>query len=69
MKHGLNPSSPDEQKRTEIAVSLDAPNNVYALATGSVNGGSGLYGIYVSTDMGESWEFRCCGQQPGGVPK
>ena len=63
-----NPSSPDEQKRTEIAVSLDAPNNVYALATGSVNGGSGLYGIYVSTDMGESWEFRCCGQQPGGVP-
>ena len=63
-----NPSSPDEQKRTEIAVSLDSPDNVYALTTGSVNGGSGLYGIYVSNDMGESWEFRCCGQQPGGEP-
>ena len=63
-----NPSSPDEQRRTEIAVSPDAPNNVYALTTGSVNGGSGLYGIYVSQDMGETWEFRCCGPQPGGEP-
>ncbi len=63
-----NPISPDEQKRTEIAVSLDAPNNVYALTTGSVNGGSGLYGIYVSQDMGETWEFRCCGSEPGGIP-
>jgi len=63
-----NPSSPDEQRRTEIAVSPDAPNNVYALATGSVNGGSGLYGVYVSENMGETWEFRCCGSQPGGEP-
>ena len=63
-----NPSSPDEQRRTEIAVSPDAPENVYALTTGAVNGGSGLYGIYVSQDMGDTWEFRCCGPQPGGEP-
>ena len=27
-----------------------------------------FYGIYVSQDMGETWEFRCCGPQPGGEP-
>jgi photosystem II stability/assembly factor-like uncharacterized protein len=57
-----------EQKRTEIAVSAAAPDIIYALATGAVNGGSGLYGIYVSEDAGASWEFRCCGDQPGGEP-
>ena len=61
------PSGNDEQKRTEIAVSLAAPDNVYALATGEANGGSGLYGMYVSTDAGENWTFRCCGEQPGGA--
>lgn len=61
-------SGTDEQKRTEIAVSAAAPNNVYALATGKVNGGSGLFGIYKSTDSGETWSFTCCGPQPGGVP-
>ena len=63
-----SPVNPDEQKRTEIAVTLAAPGNVYALATGSANGGSGLYGIYVSQDEGESWTFRCCGAQPAGPP-
>ncbi|MCB9170467.1 MAG: PKD domain-containing protein [Flavobacteriales bacterium] len=62
------PVSPDEQKRTEIAVSAAAPNTVYALCTGVVNGGSGLYGVYKSTDMGASWGFTCCGPQPGGAP-
>ncbi len=62
------PSGGDEQKRTEIAVTPDNPNKVYALATGSANGGSGLYGIYVSTDAGESWTRTCCGPQPAGVP-
>lgn len=61
-----NPSGIYEQLRTEIAVSADAPNNVYALATGVVNGGDGLYGIYVSNDAGETWTFTCCGPQPGG---
>lgn len=56
----------EEQARTEIAVTPAAPDNVYALATGEVNGGEGLYGIYVSTDQGATWEFRCCGNQPGG---
>jgi PKD repeat protein/photosystem II stability/assembly factor-like uncharacterized protein len=60
------PISTDEQNRTEIAVSLAAPDNVYALATGEANGGSGLYGIYVSTDTAETWTFQCCGPQPGG---
>lgn len=62
------PTSPDEQERTEIAVSAAAPNNVYALCTGAANGGSGLYGVYKSTDSGSSWTFQCCGTGPGGVP-
>jgi PKD repeat protein len=63
-----NPSVGDEQKRTEIAITPSAPNMIYALATGDANGGSGLYGIYVSSDEGESWTFRCCGPQPAGPP-
>ena len=57
-----------EQKRTEIAVSPANPNNVYALLTGSANGGSGLYGVYISTNNGQSWTFACCGPQPAGPP-
>ncbi len=60
--------APDEQKRTEIAVSAAAPNTVYALCTGAADGGSGLYGVYKSTDSGTSWTFQCCGTGPGGVP-
>ena len=63
-----NPSNGDEQKRTEIAVSPAAPNKIVALATGSANGGSGLYGIYISNDKGENWHFQCCGPQPAGPP-
>jgi len=62
------PVSPDEQKRTEIAVSAAAPNMVYALCTGDANGGSGLYGVYKSVDQGANWTFQCCGAQPAGVP-
>ncbi len=63
-----SPGIDDDQQRTEIAVSLDAPDNVYALSTGSANGGSGLYGVYVSTDLGANWTFQCCGPHPAGVP-
>ncbi len=63
-----NPGTGDDQKRTEIAVSPAAPNKIVALATGSANGGSGLYGIYISYDKGENWSFQCCGSQPAGVP-
>ena len=63
-----NPGNGDEQKRTEIAVSPAAPNKIVALATGSANGGSGLYGIYTSNDRGENWHFQCCGPQPAGPP-
>ena len=62
-----NPEGEEEQKRTEIAVSAAAPNKIVALATGSANGGTGLYGVYVSEDQGENWEFKCCGNQPAGV--
>ena len=58
----------EHQRRTEIAVTPDAPENVYALATGSANGGSGLYGVYVSSDRGATWTFKCCGTGPGGPP-
>jgi PKD repeat protein len=60
--------APDEQERTEIAVSAAAPNTVYALCTGVADGGSGLYGVYKSIDSGSSWTFQCCGSGPGGVP-
>lgn len=58
----------DEQKRTELAVTPANPDIVYALATGEADGGAGLYGMYRSTDAGETWTFRCCGPGPGGVP-
>jgi len=63
-----NPGTGDDQKRTEIAVSPAASNKIVALATGSANGGSGLYGIYISYDKGENWTFQCCGPQPAGAP-
>lgn len=62
------PSGSGHQRRTEISVSPDRPNMVYAHATGSANGGSGLYGIYKSDDEGEKWTFECCGPQPAGPP-
>lgn len=62
------PNAGDEQKRTEIAVSPANESRVVALCTGAANGGSGLYGIYVSNDQGQSWTFSCCGPQPGGPP-
>ncbi len=58
----------EEQNRCEIAVSKASPNSIYVLATGAANGGSGLFGFYKSTDQGESFEFICCGDGPGGIP-
>ena len=55
-----------EQKRCEISVSAAEPDNVYVLASGNENGGSGLYGIYISEDQGENFSFECCGDQPAG---
>jgi photosystem II stability/assembly factor-like uncharacterized protein len=63
------PGVGDDQQRCEISVSAAAPDNVYCLASGSANGGSGLYGIYLSEDAGENFTFQCCGDQPAGVPE
>lgn len=63
-----NVGAGEHQRRTEIAVTPDAPDKVYALATGSANGGSGLYGVYISADLGATWTFKCCGPQPAGPP-
>ena len=49
---GINwpiPPVSGDQERTEIAVSQANPNHVYAHCSGEANGGSGLYGVYVST--------------------
>ena len=62
------PQTGGDQERTEISVSPANPNHVYAHCSGKANGGSGLYGVYVSTDQGSNWSFRCCGPQPAGVP-
>jgi len=56
------------QRRTEIAVTPAHPTYIYALAAGQANGGSGLYGFYMSTNEGETWTFTCCGSGPGGSP-
>jgi len=58
----------DHQERVEIAVTPANSNLIYANATGSANGGSGTYGIYISSDQGTSWTFQCCGSQPAGPP-
>ncbi|MBK6565608.1 MAG: PKD domain-containing protein [Saprospiraceae bacterium] len=62
------PTIDDHQERTELAVSPDNPDYVYAHCSGSANRGSGLYGVYVSNNQGANWTFKCCGPQPAGIP-
>lgn len=62
------PGTSEEQKRCEMAVSIAEPDNIYVLASGSADGGNGLFGIYLSEDAGENWTFQCCGSGPGGIP-
>jgi len=56
----------DAQKRCELAVTPADPDRIVVLASGSTESGGGLYGIYQSFDAGESFEFACCGDNPGG---
>ncbi|MDG1334306.1 MAG: T9SS type A sorting domain-containing protein [Crocinitomicaceae bacterium] len=63
-----SPANGDEQKRCEISVSAANPNLVYVLASGDVGPDGGLYGIYKSTDAGESFSFECCDGSAGGAP-
>lgn len=63
-----NPSAGDEQKRCEISVTAADPDVVYILASGDVGPDGGLYGIYKSTDAGESFTFSCCDGGAGGAP-
>ncbi len=62
------PADGDEQKRCEIAVTPANPNIVYVLASGFADSYGGLYGIYLSTDAGLTFNYQCCGTGPGGVP-
>ena len=59
-------ASEENQRRAEISVTNAAPNTIYALAAGTVNGGAGLVGVYKSVDAGENWTFECCGTEEGG---
>jgi len=56
----------DEQRRCELAVTPADPDRVVVLASGSTADGGGLYGIYQSFDAGQTFEFTCCGDGPGG---
>ena len=62
-----NLTGSDHQKRAEISVTAANPNRIYALLSGAANGGTGLYGVYVSNDAGVSWAHKCCGSGPGGA--
>lgn len=59
-------NSGDQQKRCEIAVSPADPDRIAVLAAGSTSEGGGLYGIYQSQDAGQTFDFICCGNGPGG---
>lgn len=56
----------ENQRRAEISVTAANSNVIYALASGEMNGGSGLVGVYKSIDEGETWTFECCGGMEGG---
>ncbi|MFN5370978.1 MAG: LamG-like jellyroll fold domain-containing protein [Bacteroidia bacterium] len=60
----INGSS--HQRRAELAVTPADPNRIYAILTGSANGGEGLYGFFRSDDAGITWTHLCCGDGPGG---
>ncbi|MEM6697426.1 MAG: T9SS type A sorting domain-containing protein [Bacteroidota bacterium] len=53
----LNTQMPENNTiyRVELAISRSNPDYVYAL---TVNDRGGLYGLYQSTDAGETWEMR-----------
>lgn len=64
---GLPNATPGHaQRRSELAVTAADPDRVVVLAAGSTLDGGGLYGHYVSTDAGLTFEMTCCGDGPGG---
>lgn len=62
-----NTVNKEHTRRWEIAVTPAASARVYLLAAGAVNGGEGLVGVYVSSDEGQTFTHRCCGDGPGGA--
>ncbi len=54
------------QRRSELAVTVADPDQVVVLAAGSTPDGGGLYGYYVSSDQGLTFEQVCCGDGAGG---
>lgn len=65
LTNGLPADTDGDFSRAEIAVTADAPDNLYILYAEATN--NGLYGLYVSTDAGASFTFQCCGGSPGGT--
>ncbi len=64
---GLPMNTPGHaQRRSELAVTPADPDRVVVLAAGSTSDGGGLYGYYISTDAGLTFEQQCCGDAPGG---
>ena len=62
---GLPADTDGDFSRAEIAVTPAAPDNLYAVyAEGTTH--DGLYGVYISTDKGETFTFQCCNGSPGG---
>ena len=62
---GLPTDTDGDFSRAEIAVTPAAPDNLYAVfAEGTTH--DGLYGVYISTDKGETFTLQCCNGSPGG---
>ena len=64
LTNGLPADADGDFPRAEIAVTPDAPDNVYAIYSDAVH--NGFYGLYISTDAGENFTFQCCDGSPGG---
>jgi photosystem II stability/assembly factor-like uncharacterized protein/PKD repeat protein len=62
-----NTTNKEHTRRWEIAVTPAAPQSVYLFAPGVMNGMDGTVGMYVSTDEGQSFQMRCCGDTHGGA--
>lgn len=63
-----NVAKKEHTRRWEIAVTPAVTQNVYLFAPGNIDSSDGTVGMYLSTNEGESFSMRCCGNAPGGKP-